>query len=84
MIFRGIIDNVKKHFNHIKKDMRHNHIEIVVQSRVKNRIFNNFTMGFWQIEPSLTNIDKSKYELWELKENPQYLQTLFEALSSSN
>jgi len=83
-LIEGSEENVKKHFEHIKKDTRHEHIEVVVQMSIKSKIFNNFTMGFWQIESSLTNTDKNEFRLWQLKDRPKYLQTLFQALSTSN
>ena len=71
---------VKMHYENIKKDPRHKDIVTVMQGNVKHRIFNDYTMGIWQIPQEKSKVKTDGYELWDFKDNAQYLLTLFEAL----
>jgi len=82
-VIEGSKENVKRHLKHIKKDKRHKNIKVVSKHSVKNRIFNDFTMGFWQMPLSINDLNKNKHPLWKLKNIPEQLQVLFEALSKS-
>lgn len=71
---------VKMHYENIKKDPRHKDIVTVVEGNVKHRIFNDYTMGVWQIPQEKSKVKAGGCELWDFKDNAQYLLTLFEAL----
>jgi len=79
----GPEDIVKKHFKSIKKDKRHFDVQLVSQMKVKDRIFNDYTMGFWNMPKNLLDSKREKFRLWHLKNDPNYLLTIFEALKMS-
>ena len=76
----GSESKVKIHYEKVKQDSRHKDIVTVMEGKVDHRIFNDFTMGFWQVPHIQGDVKENEYKLWNFKDNAQYLLTLFEAL----
>jgi len=68
---------VKRLLKIVKNNRLHEQLTIVAEYNEKSRVFNEFSLGFWEIKRE----NNDEFKLWDLKDRPEFLKLIFEALA---
>jgi diguanylate cyclase (GGDEF)-like protein/PAS domain S-box-containing protein len=88
-LLEGRQDSIDELLGKIVDDQRHNDVRIVLRTFNERRLFSDWTMGYWNMKETGSDIDfstwqKQTFSLLEISNDAKLCYSFFEALSSKN
>ncbi|MBF0229933.1 MAG: EAL domain-containing protein [Desulfamplus sp.] len=88
-LLEGRQDSIDELLGKIVDDQRHNDVRIVLRTFNERRLFSDWTMGYWNMKETGSDIDfstwqKQTFSLLEISNDAKLCYAFFEALSSKN
>ncbi|MBF0100967.1 MAG: EAL domain-containing protein [Desulfobacterales bacterium] len=88
-LLEGKQEFIEDLFKKIVVDSRHSDVKVILRTFNEQRLFNDWTMGYWNMNESGVNIDFSTWQkhifsLLDISKDAKLCYAFFEALSSKN